>query len=345
MFLSGFLLVVCASLSVSTPLATDYFFAEEVALEWSRGELAMISPFVMIHNHTPYFSLLHFLLVPFIWLGAVQNFARFLQVVFFAGTLGGTMLLIYRYFGSKASFYSGLMLLSSPAFVTESVIQVKPQSLVMLLFPPLIYFFLEGKRRNYVIASVVSIYTWSIASFAFVYGLLAYKVKERKWFLASIVFLLCCVRFFYYTIFYSDFGAMLTRWTDYVGKVSPKTLMTENPLYIFAYLGSPAIGFNLLIYQLLKWKTLSNTEKAVNVMILSSLPLTVIWIDRWLQCSSILFSITASAWLSRQKGFTYGFVFTLLLLSFVLWAVNYWAITFTGNWWSLGYNRWWEGEF
>lgn len=339
-FLSGFFLVLGASIVTPSPLGSDVFYHLELAEEWSRGENAMLGYFNMVHNHTPYFPVLHWLIVPSIWVGFENIFVRLLQVIFFSGTLGGLMWLVYKYVGAKASFYSGLTLLSSPAFIGDSIIQVKPSSLATLLLIPMIYFFIEDKRKEYIITSIINVYTWSFASLSFVYGLLLYKIRDRKWFYAGLVFLLLLVPFFYYVLQYSDFSAMLSRWGNEVGTLgvmmSPKLAIIQNPFFLFLYLGSPALGLFCLVWCVYKWKSLPKHTKAVCVILLSSLPLVILWVDRWVQVSSILLTFLFSDWLSRRKGFVYGFVLTFLILGFSLWMVNYWWTTWTGNWFSGG---------
>ena len=345
-FLNGLLLSLGASLSISAPLGTDVFYHLELAEEYARGENAMLGFFNMIHNHSPYPPILHLLLVPSVWFGMEFSFTRLLQVVFFSGTLGGLMLAVYKYCGAKTSALSGMILLSSPAFIGETVIQVKPQSLVMLLSVLMLYFYLEDKRKSYLLASIVSVYTWSIASFGFAYGLLAYRIREKKWFITALLFVIACLPLAFLTLKYSDFPAMFSRWGNEQGTlgvtVSPKLLILQNPLYLILYLGSPILGIPCLVWSLAKWKTQTKYTRALSIILLSSFPLAIIWVDRWVQCSSLFLTFLFADWLSKRKGFVYGFISIILLTVFIFWSLNYWWVTATGNWFSAGSNTWWN---
>jgi len=314
-FILGTLIPVGASIVTPSPLGSDYFFHQIVAREWAQGEVGMLGDFVLSHNHSPYPPIFHWLLVPSVWLNVEYIFARLLQVIFFSGTLGLTMFLAYKHVSAKASFYTGLTLLSSPAFIGDSIIQTKPSSLVTLLIPLSLYFYLENKLKSYLITSILSVYTWSIASFSFAYGLF-FKLKKKYLF----VFVATCIPLGILTLIYSNFSEMLIRWANEptIGVVvSPKLLILQNPLYLILYLGSPLLGLPVLLRYLTKWKNQPNYIKAISIILVSSFPLTLIWVDRWVQVASIPFALLLSDWLSKRSGFVYGFVLALLIISFI----------------------------
>ena len=338
--LSGFFLSLGASLVTPTPLGSDVYYHLEIAYEWARGENAFLSPFVLSHAHTPYPPLFHWLLVPSVWLDAEFTFARILQVVFMTGTLGLTMWFVKKYAGIKASLFSGLFLMSSVPF-TDSITQVRPQSLTMLLLIPILYFYIEKKKLGFVVTFLVTVYSWSVSPVLFLYGLILARLKDKKWWKVtlSIIVLVSILGALIYH--FSDLSAMLGRWGGHMDSLQER-LIWEQPLQTLPiYLGTAWVGMLALARFLSKWKENPEYIKTICLVLLSSAILIPLWTDRWLQMASILFAVLSGVWLSQQKNSLYQGVLMYVVIMFLYWQTYYWLATFSGAWYSAGGNQWW----
>jgi hypothetical protein len=339
--LSAVALSVGASVVTPTPLGSDVFYHLEVAYEWARGENAFLSPFVLSHAHTPYPPLFHWLLVPSVWLGIDYLFCRFLQVVFMAGTIGLTMWFAHKYTNYKTTLFTGLFLMSSIPFM-DSIMQVRPQSVTMLLLPLILYYFIERKSLGFVTTFLVTVYSWSVSPLFFLYGLVVARLRDRSWLKNTLVIISLVAVLGLLILHYSDLSLMFGRWGGHWDSTQERLLWEQPLTMFFTYLGTSWVGIPILGWNLYKWKNQPTYIKTICMVLVSSLVLFPLWTDRWFQISSILLSILSAKWLTERKGFWYGTIITYVILVFAFWQIFYWTATFTGAWYTAGSNQWWN---
>ncbi len=341
LIVSTFLLSLGATVSLGVGyFGSDVYYHLEIVYEFLQGKGGGWDYFVLSHAGSPYPPIFHFLLLPFVAVGLERFIVNFFQVFFYTGIVALVIWFVQKYASSKASFFSGLFLLSSVPF-TDSIMQVRPQSFFMLLLVPLLYFYIEGKKNHYTLTVISMLWSWSIAPVFFIYGLVLSRLKDRKWIKSSILIIISGITLAIFVWYFSDFSHMIGRWGGHMDSLQER-LIWEQPLTtIPIYFGSLVISIPIFISYLFRWKSQPSWVKTVLLVLSTSLVLLPIWTDRWLQVSSILLSTLSGNWLSQKRGFWYGAVLTLAVLYFTFWTINYWFVTFTGNWYSAGSNQWW----
>ena len=328
-FLSAFVLSSWFSFS-NPPLNVDFYFHLIVAEVWAKGQIGMFCEFVMRQNHIPYPPVFHWLLVPSVWFGQAYNFGRLLQVVFYSGILVATMLFVKKYKGIKAAFFSGMLLLSNMAY-TDAFTQARPQSLVMLLLPIALYFYLSEKRRGFIVSCILMIYTHGYAAFFLIYSLFISKLRDRTWLKAVLVFGFAFGVLLTSSVLYS--GGAYDKWSAEFSDQS--NFMVHNPVQFFImYFGSLVLGFPILIQALFKWKRQTSYAKALCLVIVGSVALcwSPVWIIRWMMYVTVPLSCLMAEWLNRRTKLGLTLMLPVLLASLLLYQLNYFWVTATGNW-------------
>ena len=126
-------LYTCAlALTQGLSIGVDIDFHLEIASSWAHGEIGMLCPVALEMNGTPYPPLFHLILAIGVLLGFGVQWALTLQVVLLPLAVASFMYLTYRLHGSTLSFYSGVLVLGSTAYL-DRVVQPQPQALDFIL--------------------------------------------------------------------------------------------------------------------------------------------------------------------------------------------------------------------
>jgi len=326
---TAFTLSLCASVVSGAPIGVDYRFHLAVAEAWAKGLNGMFSEVVMRVNHYPYFSVLHLLLVPNVWLGCSDLFAMFLQVFFYTAIFGTVLLMALGHDGANGAMWSGLLLFGCMAF-TDSAIQVRPQTLDMLLLPIALGFYLSGKKTSFLASTLALAYNHGFASLVLIWVLYLVKLRDRQWLKTTILFGVLILPIMIPSLLYLP-GAF-SKWggTD---ASSQETLFWQSPLlYSLFYLGALSLGFPVFLNALAKWRSQDGYARALCLVVAGSLIMLPLWPDRWLQYQAIPFALLTANWLTKRTRRETVLLAVPLVACFLLYHANYWWVTATGNW-------------
>lgn len=165
--------------SVPYPNGRDVWFHILVARAYFKGQNGMVSPVVMDINNLPYPPLFHLLLVPFVSSVDLAIAAtKILQLLFYPLGLLAIMLLVKKYTTGYTALLTGVLLVGT--YYAFSQMQVRPQSLEMVLYPLTIWATLEGKTKTYVATMAAIFYLHSPISIAVGAGTLFYLFRKNK---------------------------------------------------------------------------------------------------------------------------------------------------------------------
>jgi len=342
-FLLGLSLSLAASIFTPAPIGVDFYFHLDVARVWASGQNGMFSEVVMRVNRFPYPPLFHWILVPAIWLGQECFFGRLLQAFFYSGILLWNMVFAFKHGhehnpdDARMASYMGMLLMSNVAFI-DSAIQARPQSLDMLLLPFLLNFFLTDSWLGFTLLSSLMVWNHGVAALALTYALFLVKVKDRKWLKAILLFGLLTAFVTGTSVWHA--GGALAKWKG-TWDSDQEMLFWSHPLtFIPLYMGILLMGYPLLFLALAKWKSQSQAVKACCLVLAGLTVMLPLWADRWLQYSSIPLAYLISRWLSKRSREETIMIMPVLLFAFLVYQVNYWWVTFTGNWFAPSQSTW-----
>jgi hypothetical protein len=145
----------------------------------------MLSDLVMKKNQMPYPPLLHWILVPGVWLGIEYELARAIQVFIYPLAVLSIMYVANRIGYSNPST-AGLLLISSPAFY-DRLVQVQPQGIDMILYPFVILSLYEKNWKLFSLLSIVLIYNHGVVAIAMMGGTYLYLLYKRKYKMLVII--------------------------------------------------------------------------------------------------------------------------------------------------------------
>lgn len=328
-FMAGMALSIGATLVTPTPIGADYYFHLQMAEEWMTGSFAMFGELAMRVNHYPYFSILHFMLIPTVLMGNPYGFAKILQVTFYTLSLGLTMMLAQRRGGPKAATVTGMILLGCLSF-TDAAIQVRPQSLAMVLYPLALGFYISNQKGGFAASVISLVYTHGIAALSLVYSLLAVKLRDSDWRKTILVTAIAISPILLVSLAY--FGGAYQKWSG-IDASSQEHIFWKNPLVLTPlFSGATLLAVPILGYAAATWKKQSNYAKMLVISVLGSLPMLPMWPDRWLQYISIPFALLIADWTVNRKKIENAIVLPIILALFLIYQANYWYVTLSGGW-------------
>jgi hypothetical protein len=279
-YLSGLCLAIAATLVTPMPIGSDYYFHLQVSREWLSGVFAMFGQTAMTINQFPYFSILHFLLIPSILTHMEYALARYYQVAFYALSLGLTMSLAKRHGGDKEATFTGLILLGCFAF-TDAAIQVRPQSLALVLLPLALGFYVSDQRGGFAASFIALVYTHGVAALSLIYGLLASKLRASDWKKTVLLTGLIVLPIVAVSLVYA--GGAWGKWSGMDASSQESIFWAAPQVFVPLYEGALLMAFPILGYATATWKRQSSYVQMLVITSLGSLPMLVLWPDRWLQ--------------------------------------------------------------
>jgi hypothetical protein len=245
----------------------------------------MFLPLAMQTNHLPYPPLFHFLLVPGILLGVEISWVTWIQVLLMPIAVASFMFLTYKLYGTTLSFYGGLLILGSTAFL-DRVVQPQPQALDFILLPLIFYAFLFMKRKNYSLLSVLIVWNHGIVSLSALGGSLLSCIKRHEWKILTVFLvgssLILALSLIYLIPALTQFSSTVPNDQVYY--------FWHLPLFVPFYLGFLMIGFPIAFYKLYFWvkrKSISAVDKLCLLTVASMSVMIPVWADRWIQYCSI----------------------------------------------------------
>jgi hypothetical protein len=326
-----FSLILTLSLGV---LGTDIWFHLKIAEAWSIGDISKAFHTAVSVNGIPYPPLLHFILVPLIWLNQVNFGVMALQVLFYTLSIA----LCMRYAKVSNSYIvnlSALFLLSSVAFFDRAM-QVQPQALDFLLLPILMF---ASYKRQYPLVSILTILLFLnhgyVAGFlslgAWLY--LLYDEPLENVFYTYITFCLTFVTVFFILVAFQSFPSGLISASDTLLSAvhnSQQQQFLANPIgFTMIYQGIIALGIPFAVYNLLSWRRIHLFDKLNLFVLIGLLPMAFFWGDRFLQYSTIPLSMILASNLYKVRDYfkywRWGFLFTVLyiLLAFIFFIATF----------------------
>jgi len=245
------------------------------------------------------------------------SLSLFLQVVMYPAIILSTFFFLYRKTDIHVSALGVILLASSPAFWDRGM-QVIPQALDVLIFPLILYAFMERRENSFVIGSVYLIYNHWFYAFLLVFSVFLYSVfyeRDRlKGFLKIAVFCvpLAIVMFYHAPAMLAESGG--------INEPQELGVLTE-PLFAVKYLGYPLFFLIFITAIHLKFKKTSKVERLAIFWIVGILPMAVFFPDRFIEYAAqplaILGGIAVFDIIKSEK-----LKFIVLFLAFLFSAVS-----------------------
>ena len=318
-------------LSTTYPVGADFFYHLSIAQLLAKGNISGAVNYNLADIKFPYgfyVSLFEFLLVPSVWFGQAYLFARVLQVLFLPCTLAATMWLVYRFGSPKAAVFTGMVLFASWSFF-DGALQVRPESLDLLLYPLIVAALLGAKKVRFVGYALVTVYSHGIAALSNVYGLALYKLRDKAWRKTIVAATLAVLPVLVISVLY--IGGAVQKWGGYGLTENPQEhLFWTDPVgFSPYYMGASMLGIPFLFK-----RGKSDFEKLVLWGLLGNLIMLPFWADRWLHYVSLPLSIFAGVGIAGLKGRWKLVVVLALLDIFVVYMISYFAFSFGwgGQW-------------
>ena len=263
----------------------DIYFHLDIARAFSQGDFIGGFKVAYAMNYTFYPPLFQLILAVGFLFGNSELWAKFLQVIFLPLAVGSFMFLVYKLRGVTASFYGGLLVLGSLAYL-DRVIQAQPHAIDFILLPWVFYFFLRGNKLGYVLSSVLMVWNHGLVSISAIGGSLLLLLKQRnyKWFAAwlSGSLVIITISFYYIVSGLQNCGGRVDTDQEY--------LFWHSATFIPEYLGLLTVGFAVAIYfvyRYVKHLELSAVSKLSLLTIATTAVMIPMWADRWLQYCTI----------------------------------------------------------
>ena len=329
----AFLVTLSATLSVSKPIGADYYFHLNITEFLARGDLAGAWNFTITYNQFPYaLFLFHFLLAPTVWSGAPLVCAQVLQVLFLPSILAGLIYVVYKYACPRAGVYCGLACLGSWAFM-DGALQVRPESLDMLLYPFVLAAVLCGFRWRGVGGVVVAVFSHGLASLAVYFGLFIEKLRVKGWRVPLAVGVLCVLPVVVVSLYFM--GGAFNHWGGVPVNENPQEyLFWVDPTFAPYYLGAGLMGVPFIFK---RGKT--ELERLALAGLIGSLVMLPFWADRFLHYASLPLAVLCGVGITRLKDPRLRMVCALVLMDvFIVYVASYFGFSFgvLGKWWNPG---------
>ena len=334
----AFAITLSAILSVSKPIGADYYWHLNIANMIADGNLGgavsyLLSP---VGNNFPYgfyISFFHFMLVPTVWSGNPYLYGLILESLFLPLTFALTVWLVAKKASWTAAFITGVCLLGTGAFL-DGALQVRPESLDLLLYPLVVYCVLSFKPKSFLGMVVFTVYSHGVAALSNFYAFALKKaLEEKRWRVYIKVGVLAIAPVLILTVGYLS-GAF-TKWFTLAGanQSNPQqTLFWTQPLwFIPIYGGSSLLG----VFFLFK-RNKSPLESLLLWGLLGSLIMVPFWADRWMHYISIPLSCLVGCGLAKYSTSDDNSPF-VMVIGFMLFA----ALLYTAYWFNISLIHGW----
>lgn len=330
---TAFLITTLAATSVAKPIGADTYYHLTVATYYSHGQIIEGLNYSLTHDLFFYPPIFHFLITPLIWSNNPYFYARILEALLLPLTFAFTIYLMAKKASAKAAFITGLCLLGSLAFV-DGAIQLRPESLDLLLYPMMLLAILNVKKKSFITMAVITAYSHSIAALSSIYGLTIKLYKDHKEWRRTILAGTAIVAPLLAISIYYVSGAF-KMWFTLAGANTSnpqQTLFWTHPLtFIPIYSGLTLIGFAFLLK-----RHKSHFESLLSYGIVFSALMLPFWVDRWLQYITIPLSCLIGLGLQNVKGWKQIPIY-LLLVTIAVGYIAYWVlIGLVHGWWQPG---------
>lgn len=321
--------LILASALTPIPIGTDVYFHYDVARHYANFELGMFSDTVLEMNQFPYPPLYHLLLVPSIWAGLENVFARLMQICLPFLIYLSTVIFIGKLTNPKTQLITALLLTSTMGFV-DGTIQARPQGLSMILVPVALYFYIKRADNKFVASSAAVTYTHGIAGLANLWTLMIYGFLKKHWTKTFIKLTIVLSPILLSTILYV--GGAMSKWGGMFDTYQEYLIFTEPFTMIPYYSGMTLIGWIYLLYNLATWSKRDMLEKTLCLSLIGLTIMIPLWADRFLQYSTLTLACLSAIGLAKSSK-AQKIVLPLIVLMYVLVMANLYWITFTNNWW------------
>jgi hypothetical protein len=328
----AFSITVFALSSVVVPIGADYYFHLKISNLIAQGNIVGAWQFPLTENYFPYgFLFFHFLIAPLSLTGNPYFGAMTLEALLMPITFALTVWLMIKKSNVQSAFITGICLLGSIAFL-DGTLQLRPQSLDMLLYPLMLMAVFSVEKKNFITLALVTIYSHGIASLSNIYGVAIKLLREKQWRKTIIAGLIGTLPVILLSIYYIQ-GAF-HKWFTIAGvnNSNPQqTMFWTNPIFIPFYSGITLFGF---IYLFKKHK--NYFESLLWYGILASTIMIPFWADRWLQYISIPLSCIIGLGLKDASIKKLALVLPILVTISFLYVSYWWFISASHQWWYPG---------
>jgi hypothetical protein len=275
------------ALHYKAPIGADVQFHLKIAEVWARGENGMMSTLPMTVNKLPYPPLIHWILVPAVWLGAELAYAAFVQALLLPSALAASMFIMWKKIGAEAALIGGFLMMGSFAF-TDRAGQVNPQALDFILLPLAMLFCIDGRnldRANlgFIVTSSLMIWNHGVVGAAALGGLFVWKIwkKDFKPILASLIMSLPII-----AVTLSYLPSALISMSGGFENLQEKFFWQNPVLFVLDYQRLIAVGFPLALLRIVRRKNDELTQ--VSLLSLGAMGVMILpWADRFFQYSTI----------------------------------------------------------
>lgn len=279
-------LVIVASISgivqiktMGGPFASDPHFHHKLATGWLNRDFPLLDDNYFLSG-SPYPPAFHITiaLLSKIFFASPLTIMNLFQILLFPLILVSTFYLVYKNTNPYTALLSICFLLSSIGFMDRNM-QVIPQAVDVLLFPVAIYFFMEKRKKEFLITSVFLIYNHGIYSTLLIAALLIFSFKHERNRVKEFV------KIGLYSI-----PLYLIMSPFFLGSFSPaaainspqKELFLKNPIYGIFYLGYFLFITTIVSIYLYRGKERSRFETILFYWLIALLPLFPFFPDRFI---------------------------------------------------------------
>jgi hypothetical protein len=206
------------------------------------------------------------------------NIINFLEIVLLPLILVSTFFFVYKKVDSFVATLSILLVSTSPAFLDRGS-QVIPQAVDLLLFPIVVYFFLEKRPRPFIAAGCYMVYNHWIYAVFLLFGLSLYSYfggkGGRSWFywIGVLSIPLAIVMFIHSPAMIEESSGI---------NEAQEAGVVEEPLFAIKYLGYPLFFLIFITGIHLKFKNITGLEKLLLFWVVGLLPMAPFFPDRFI---------------------------------------------------------------
>jgi hypothetical protein len=219
---------------------------------------------------------------------------------------------------------------------TDAAIQVRPQSLALVLLPLALGFYASEQKGGFAASMVALVYTHGIAALSMVYSLVAVKLVNRAWTKTVLVTVLLSSPIVIVSLVYA--GGALSKWGGGDASAQERLFWAMPQFFIPLYSGASLAAVPLIGYVAASWRRRSSYQKMLVLTVLGSLPMLALWPDRWLQYNTIPFALLVADMTVEAKVSEKALVIFLAL--FLVYQLDYWLVTLTSGWYVPEQRTW-----
>lgn len=308
------------------PNGRDIWFHILAARAWYKG-LGFTSPVVMDINGMPYAPLFHFMFVPFVSSEQLAvNFSKIVQTIIYPLGLAATALVTAKFQGKKAGLITAGLLCGT--YYSWTMMQTKPESITLILFPVLLYATLQQKSKTWIATATTMFYIYSPIALAFTLGPAAYmldknKKDKRVWITLLLIapILLYQLTFMISTYFYG-------RWLR-IGDLGMQGEFADFLKYpwffIIIGIGLSTLGLIYIPRMIQKWNTQTEYTKLLLYSTVFFLIMIPSWYDRVFTFECLPLAIFTASFISKRKPvILYVFLVCLVVQMFLMLTNPVW---------------------